>query len=188
MDIFFLNHEYAISDRGEPLDGKYYTFRADSERMDLLEQMGVDLVSLANNHVYDYGENAMLDTMDMLDGAGIRYVGGGRNLDEAKTPVYMEVNGLRIGFVGASNAEKMRFTPQVEEDSAGVLLAYEPEEYLQVVEEASKECDYLIAYMQEGYETHYLNDPESQAELFAFLEELSPNISMDEAGRITERI
>ena len=56
------NHEYAISDRGEPLAGKYYTFRADPERMDPLKQMGTDLVSLANNHVDDYGAEAMLDT------------------------------------------------------------------------------------------------------------------------------
>ena len=87
-DIFYLNHEYTVSDRGEALAGKLYTFRAKPERMELLTEMGTDLVSLANNHIYDYGEEAMLDTMDYLDQAGIPYVGGGRNLDEAKSPVY----------------------------------------------------------------------------------------------------
>ena len=83
-DIFFINHEYAISDSGEPLEGKYYTFRARPERMALLQEMGTDLVSLANNHVYDYGPDALLDTAALLDEAGIPYVGGGRDIEEAK--------------------------------------------------------------------------------------------------------
>ena len=94
-DIFFINHEYAISDRGEPLEGKYYTFRARPERMALLQEMGTDLVSLANNHVYDYGPDALLDTADLLDEAGIPYVGGGRNIEEAKRPVYFISTGSR---------------------------------------------------------------------------------------------
>ena len=75
-----------MSERGEPLEGKYYTFRAKPERMALLEEMGTDLVSLANNHIYDYGEEAMVDTMDYLKEAGIPYVGGGRDLKEAERP------------------------------------------------------------------------------------------------------
>lgn len=271
-DVFFLNHEYAISDRGEPLAGKYYTFRADPERISLLKQMGTDLVSLANNHVYDYGAEAMLDTADLLDEADILYMGGGRNIDEAKRPVFFDVNGIKVGFVGASNAEKMRYTPQAEDDFPGVLLAYDTAEFNEVIKQASQECDYLIAYihwgdedtndyndlqqklgreflesgadivvgghphvlqgmeyvdgkpivyslgdfwfndetkytgllklsigrdglkemsfvpcMQEGYETHYLSDPDDQAKLFDFLERLSPNVQIDEAGVVSEK-
>lgn len=151
-DIFFLNHEYAISDRGEPLAGKYYTFRAKPERMKLLEEMGTDLVALANNHVYDYGSEAMIDTMDLLDEAGIPYVGGGRNIEEAEKPAYFIVNGMKIGFVGASKAEKTRYTPAAEEDSPGILEAYDTTEFNRVIAEASQECDYLIAYIHWGPE------------------------------------
>lgn len=77
---FYLNHEYTVSNRGEALAGKLYTFRAKPERMALLEEMGTDLVSLANNHIYDYGEAGMLDTLSYLDQAQIPYVGGGRNI------------------------------------------------------------------------------------------------------------
>ena len=82
-DLFFLNHEYCVSDRGTPLEDKYYVFRAKPERMKLLEQMGTDIVSIANNHIYDYGADAMDDTIDLLDQAKINHVGGGTNLDEA---------------------------------------------------------------------------------------------------------
>ncbi len=157
-DIFYLNHEYCISDRGEPLEGKYYTFRANPERMELLKQMGTDIVSLSNNHVFDYGKDALLDTTDLLDKAGIPYVGGGRNIEEAKRPIYFIVNGIKIGFVGASNGEKNKYTPQATEEEPGILRAYDTTEFNQVILEASKECDYLIAYIHWGTEdTNYYN-------------------------------
>lgn len=169
-DVFFLNHEYAISDRGEPLEGKYYTFRAKPERMELLEQMGTDLVSLANNHVYDYGPEAMLDTMDLLDESGIPYVGGGRNIDEAERPVYFIVNGMKIGFVAASNAEKTKYTPAAEEDSPGILEAYDTTEFNRLISKASEECDYLIAYIHWGPEDETQHTEEQTEEGTKFLE------------------
>ena len=157
-DLFYLNHEYCISDRGAPLAGKYYTFRANPKRMALLKEMGTDLVALANNHVFDYGEEALLDTTARLQEAGIPYVGGGVNIEEAKRPVFFIINGLKIGFVGASNAEKLRYTPQATENSAGILRAYDATEYNDVIQKASKECDYLIAYIHWGTEdSNYLN-------------------------------
>lgn len=151
-DVFYLNHEYCVSGRGEALEGKLYTFRAKPERMALLEEMGTDLVSLANNHVYDYGEEAMLDTLDYLDEDGIPYVGGGRNKEEADRPIYFIVNGIKIGFVAATNAEIVYYTPAATETSPGVLEAYDTIEYDQIITEASKECDYLIAYIHWGPE------------------------------------
>lgn len=158
-DVFYINHEYCISDRGAPLVGKYYTFRAKPERMELLKEMGTDIVALANNHVFDYGEEALIDTTELLAENHIPYVGGGKNIDEAKQPIYFIVNGIKIGFVGASNAEKYRFTPQATEDSAGILRAYDTTEYNEVIRKATKECDYLIAYIHWGTEdSNYLND------------------------------
>lgn len=162
-DLFYVNHEYTISDRGTPLAGKYYTFRAKPERMSILKEMGTDIVSLANNHVYDYGEEALLDTVDLLEKASIPYVGGGRNIDEAKRPIYFIINGIKIGFVGSSNGERIRYTPQATEESAGILRAYDTTEYNQVIREASMECDYLIAYIHWGTEdSNYLNSDQQR--------------------------
>lgn len=151
-DVFYLNHEYCVSEKGEPLEGKLYTFRAKPERMTLLDEMGTDLVSLANNHVYDYGEEALLDTLDYLGEVKLPYVGGGRNKEEADRPIYFIVNGIKIGFVAATNAEIVYYTPAATEDSPGVLEAYDTAEYNQIIEEAAKECDYLIAYIHWGPE------------------------------------
>ncbi len=71
VDIMVLNNEFPYSDRGTPMPEKQFTFRAKPAAVSYLGDMGVDLVSLANNHAYDYGEQAFLDTMDVLREAGI---------------------------------------------------------------------------------------------------------------------
>lgn len=152
VDIFFLNHEFCISDRGEPLQGKKYTFRAKPERIKILEEMGTDLVSLANNHVYDYGPEAMKNTADILEAAEIPYVGGGRNYEEAVRPVYYVVNGIKIGYVAATRAEKIRYTPEAEENAPGVFLTYDTEAFNEGIRRAKKQCDYLVAYVHWGTE------------------------------------
>lgn len=53
-----LNNEFTYSEKGTKLGDKAYTFRADRSRVQILEEMGVDLVLLANSHIYDYGEEA----------------------------------------------------------------------------------------------------------------------------------
>ena len=62
-DILMINNEYAYSNRGMPLSGKAYTFRANPERISEIVQIGADVISLANNHVWDYGADALLDTL-----------------------------------------------------------------------------------------------------------------------------
>lgn len=65
-DIMMINNEFPYSSRGIPTEGKQFTFRARPESASILEEMGVDIVSLANNHAYDYGEEAFLDTMGLF--------------------------------------------------------------------------------------------------------------------------
>ena len=158
-DVFCLNHEYTIGESGTATTAKTYAFQAKPERMNLLTEMGVDLVTLSNNHVYDYGPEAFHETCYLLSQANIDYIGGGHNISDAKKAVYYEINGLKIGVVAASNAEVHRFTPQATDDSPGILLAYDMAEYLAVVKEVSQNCDYLIAYMHWGTEdSNYLNE------------------------------
>lgn len=162
-DIFCLNNEFTYSLRGEPLAGKAYTFRANPERVAVLGQMGVDVVSLANNHVYDYGEDALLDTLDILAEADISYFGAGTNLEEAMKPIYKEVDGKTVAFVGASRAEKNKMTPQAGEDTPGILRCYDTELFRQVIKEADANADFVLAYVHWGTEySHELEDVQLQ--------------------------
>jgi poly-gamma-glutamate synthesis protein (capsule biosynthesis protein) len=87
-DLFLLNLECCISERGDPwpAPGKPFFFRAPPRAAELLAEWGVDCVSLANNHALDYGPRALLDTLDHLDAASVAWVGAGRDLAAARAP------------------------------------------------------------------------------------------------------
>ncbi len=162
-DISMLNHEYPVSTRGKALAGKYYTFRAAPEREVILQEMGIDLVSLANNHVYDFGADAFSDTLETLRQIGIPYVGAGEDLDEASRPVYFVCDGLKIGFVAANRSEKKIYTPEAGEDSPGVVRMYDTARIKEILEDASERCDYLIAYVHWGTEdSKYYEDYQTE--------------------------
>lgn len=151
-DICCVNNEFTYSDRGTPLSGKAYTFRAKPERITILEQLGVDVVTLANNHVYDYGRDALEDTFDTLATKEISYFGAGRNLSEAMAPVIVNVDGRTVAFVGASRAEKRKMTPQATEDTPGILRCYDPELFLTAISQAKEQADFCIAVVHWGTE------------------------------------
>lgn len=154
-DIMCLNNEFTYSNNGSPMEGKMYTFRANPERVSVLQEMGVDIVTLANNHVYDYGKQALLDTFDTLEGAEIDYFGAGRNLEEAMEPVYYTLDDKVIAFVGASRAEKYKMTPQATETNPGILRCYDTALFLQSIAKAKENADFVIAMVHWGTEYSY---------------------------------
>ena len=151
-DIMCLNNEFTYSTGGAPLAGKAYTFRALPERVEVLHQLGVDAVTLANNHVYDYGKEALLDTFAVLQEAGIPYFGAGQDLEEAMAPLYLEAGGKTIALVGASRAEKNRMTPQATETEPGILRCYDTTLYKEAIAEAKANADFCIAFVHWGTE------------------------------------
>lgn len=154
-DIMCLNNEFTYSTNGSPMPSKAYTFRANPERVEVLQEMGVDIVTLANNHVYDYGKQALIDTFTTLENAGIEYFGAGNNLEEAMDAVYYEIDGKTIAFVGASRAEKYKLTPQATETEPGILRCYDTELFLEAIREADANADFVIAVVHWGTEYSY---------------------------------
>ncbi len=104
-DLVVLNLECCISEHGSPWPDprKPFFFRAPPRAVEALALLGVDCVTLANNHALDYGEEALLDTLEHLDGAGIRWVGAGRDLEEARAPAVLEANGVRLAVLGVTD-------------------------------------------------------------------------------------
>lgn len=104
-DLFVLNLECAISDRGDPWPDprKPFFFRAPPSAVEVLRLIGADCVTLANNHALDFGSEALLDTLDQLHAAGIAAVGAGADDVAAWTPVVLECGGIRIGVVGVTD-------------------------------------------------------------------------------------
>jgi poly-gamma-glutamate capsule biosynthesis protein CapA/YwtB (metallophosphatase superfamily) len=104
-DLFVLNLECCISERGRPwpAPGKPFHFRAPPRATELLVHLGVRCVTLANNHALDFGEQALLDTFEHLAGAGIEWVGAGPDLERARAPVVLDAGGERVGVLALSD-------------------------------------------------------------------------------------
>ncbi|MBO5858256.1 MAG: CapA family protein [Clostridia bacterium] len=151
-DVLLINNEFSVGTRGEPLSGKTWTFQASPESLQIHKDLGADIVSLANNHVYDYGKIGFYDTLAHLEEAGIPYVGAGKDLDEARQAQYFIVNGVKIGIIAASRAEKVYFTPVATEESGGIMGTYESTDFLEAIKEADAQCDILIVNVHWGTE------------------------------------
>ncbi len=98
-DGMVLNLECCISDRGSPWPGRVFHFRAPPSAVEALHLLGVRCVTLANNHALDFGEQALLDTLDHLHRAGIAVAGAGRDAETARAPVAITVGGQAITVV-----------------------------------------------------------------------------------------
>lgn len=153
-DIFMLNNEFAYTDRGEPLEGKQYTLHAPTYTAPYLFDIGTDLVSLGNNHVYDYGETGLLDTLDTLDAIGMPYVGAGRNIEEASRPAIYDLGGMTVGIVCGTQIERFAVadTKGATETSAGVFRCYDMTPMYEKVKELDSQVDFVIVYIHWGDE------------------------------------
>jgi poly-gamma-glutamate synthesis protein (capsule biosynthesis protein) len=104
-DLAIGNLETPLTDRGKPLTDKTWLFRNPPDKVGpALQRAGFDIVTLANNHTLDYGVEGLQDTFAALDKYGIRYIGAGLNLSEARRAVVIETPDKQtIGFLGYSN-------------------------------------------------------------------------------------
>ena len=130
--IFMLGNVFAFTDSTQAID-KRYTFRTVPENISVYRKMGVDIVSLANNHVYDFGAAGLTDTLQTLNVAGIVYV-------------------LRIAYTAAMRSEKYINTPEATEDGAGVMKMYDLAAYIEVIRKAAEDSDFVVAYVHWGTE------------------------------------
>lgn len=169
-DITMVNNEFTYTTRGQTQEGKTYSFRAKPENVRLLEIFGTDIVSVANNHVFDYSEQGFLDTLDTLEDAGIVYSGGGRDLSEASAVRYFIVGGRKIAIISATEIERFsHYTKKAGENTPGVLKTQQEKELKAAIKSAGKNSDYVIAYIHWGEEgrIHYGSDQTALAKLCA---------------------
>lgn len=150
-DIFMLNQEFPFGTTGEAMEDKQYTFRVDPKYVSILPELGADIVTLANNHMLDFGRGPLAETLTALDGAGILHVGAGQNLEEAKALKTMEAGGRVIGFLGAT-----RVIPEhswtASRSNSGLFTTYDPTKLLGEIQAAKQQCDYVVVYVHWGIE------------------------------------
>ncbi len=150
-DLTIINNEFPFSTRGTQAPDKQFTFRVNPSYVSVLTDMGVDIAGLANNHVLDYGSDALLDTFDTLDAAGIDYMGAGEDLSRASALITKEIGGQTFGFLAASRVIPV-VSWDVNNSSPGVFTTYDPTQLVAAIQEARDKCDYLTVLVHWGIE------------------------------------
>lgn len=150
-DLTVGNLEGPISLSGIPEEDKQFIFRAAPQSAKLLAEAGIDIVSIANNHTLDYGEEALEDTFESLELCGIKYAGAGRDIDSASRPVYMENNRMKVAFIASSHVIPfVSWTAGI--NKPGVASAYDPARMCSEISKARGAADIVVAYLHWGKE------------------------------------
>lgn len=116
-DLGFCQLEVNLTERGTRLPQARHTMRGKAEIADALVEAGLEVVSFAGNHCMDWGPDGLFDTLAHLKRAGAHQVGTGRNIAEARLPVYIERNGVTVGFISVNSILPMNYW--AEENRAG---------------------------------------------------------------------
>jgi Bacterial capsule synthesis protein PGA_cap len=154
LDLLICNLECCISDRGRPttlVHDHPYFFRAPASAVASLEAIGVDAVGLANNHALDFGEDALWDTLQHLEDAGIAVAGAGEDLERARRGVVIEGPGVRLGLIAVSDhPREFAAGPGGAGISYADLRKGTPDWLLEEARRLRAECDLVLAFPHWG--------------------------------------
>lgn len=156
-DLAFTNLESMISDAGYAQVYYEIAFEADPAAIDGLTYAGIDVVSVANNHAFDYTRTAFKDCLARLSAAGIAYIGGG-GFEEAYTPKVFNVKGTTIAYLAFTMTGNVSESTMAvaEDDPARAGVAWYYTEYVDpAVQQAKSAADVVIVsiHFGEEYET-----------------------------------
>ena len=150
-DLSIGNLESAVGISGVPNSKKQYSFRADPKVLDGVKWSGIDILSIANNHVLDYGTEAFGETLDGIRSEGMYYVGAGKDDKEAYSPAIVEKHGKKIAVFAAS-----RIVPSVDwhsgESWRGVASVYNPNKLINRIKGVRGQVDMIAVYLHWGVE------------------------------------
>ncbi len=157
-DLTIANLEIVLSDNGTPHPTKTINFRCDPENVNGLIFAGIDIVSLANNNIMDYGVPAMIETKTVLDAAGILHSGAGLNSYQAYLPTIKSIKGKKISFISSSDrtGQYNNYQPYLNAGENKPGFAYlTPYHLKQQIKNVKEFTDYVIVEMHAGSEYSY---------------------------------
>jgi len=149
---FFTGCPYPKPDAASAL-----VFCSDPKYMDLITDIGTDVIELTGNHFADYGPNAMYETLDIYRANNIPYFGGGQDLQDSLKPALFEVNGNKVAFIGCNKPDVGRFPAATDYQPGAAPCDFE---YLpQKINQLKAEGYVVISTFQWNESYDYLPNP-----------------------------
>ena len=151
------NLEVPLSDLNSPIKKQGYNHIASTKCFRGLQTLGIDLFTLANNHIMDHAVQGLLSTMKVLEQARISHVGAGLNINSASVPFYKEIEGKKYGIYACAEHE----FSIASEDQPGAN-PFDPLYSLDHIQKMKEQCDYAIVLYHGGKEYYPYPSPRLQ--------------------------
>ena len=156
-DYRICNLEVPLTDQENPIDKNGPNLIAPTSTVNGMKALGIDLFTLANNHIMDQGEKGFMDTAEALKDAGIERVGADTNLEEASHPFYFEVKGKKYGIYACAEHEY-----SIAGTNKPGANPFDPLESPYHVAAMKKVCNYVIVLYHGGKEHYRYPSPHLQ--------------------------
>ncbi|MEP7022878.1 MAG: CapA family protein [Actinomycetota bacterium] len=150
-DLTALNLETSVTSRGSP-QPKTFHFRTSPKAFSAIRAAGIDLVTMANNHVLDYGQTGLADTLAAAKAAHFPYVGIGRNAHAAWAPYVTTIKGTTIAVIGVSQVAELAPSWVATRTRPGEANSISIRRTLAAVRAAKKRARVVIVFMHWGTE------------------------------------
>jgi len=161
-DLTVINLECAVSDLGSPVP-KEFNFRGDPEALPAMRQAGVEVANLGNNHAYDFGPDALVDTIRNLRRNGIAPVGAGADEDAALSPAMFELSGWRIAVLGFDQVVDPYPDSIATGSKPGTAAGHDTGLMVRAIRRAERKADVTIVAIHWGVELDTEPRPEQVA-------------------------
>ena len=163
-DLRVINLEAPLTKGGTPIKKSGPNLKADPACVDFLKKGHFDIALLANNHIGDYGTKPVVETMDILKKNKIRFCGAGKNLEEARKPLSIKKNDLKISILNYAENE---FGGATDKPGASTL---DPLENIKEIREAAYKSDITIVTIHGGNEQNPIPSPRMRKTYKAFVD------------------
>ena len=150
-DLTVINLECAVSDIGTALP-KEFSFRGDPASLPSMREAGVEVANLGNNHAYDYGPDALLDTIQNLEENDIAPVGAGRNPRQALAPATFELDGWTVAVVGIDQVVDPYPEAVAAPGHPGTAAGHDTDAMIDAIRAAEDQADIVVVTIHWGVE------------------------------------
>lgn len=166
-NLTIANLENPLLEQGRPVPGKC-TLRGSVGWAQILKETGIRVLSLANNHIMDYGEDGLFSTIKALESSGLYYVGAGRNKEQACSPIFLDLAGQNIAIL--SRTSVIVSSPSYAGKNQPGVAFLDIKETKRDIKNCKQETDIVILIIHWGVEEYKYPSPDQSRLAREFVE------------------